>query len=189
MKKRRLAFVDIETSGLDPFKQEVLEVGIVLAEQTEDDEDLFGRHTLKKVGEHEIKLKPEHIETAEPKALEICRYHSRDWTSAVSQMEGLSKAADILRNSIFVAQNMSFDWTFLAYAAHVHGVDLDRAVHYHKLDLASMAFGKHYHDDNLFKFTLREMAEHFGVRNENAHTALSDARVAFEIAQKLVNVK
>src|SRR3989338_3625790 len=90
MKIHRLAFVDLETTGLDPFRHEVVEIGIVLAEQRAD---LFDRQYLELLSEHEIQLLPEHIETAEKKALEVTKYFKRDRAKAVSQKEGLAQAA------------------------------------------------------------------------------------------------
>lgn len=50
-----------------------------------------------------------------------------------------------------------------------------------------MTFGKFYRDPALFKFSLNELTSNFDVKNENAHTALSDARAAFEVCTKLLD--
>lgn len=185
MKRNKLAFVDLETTGLDPTRHEIFEIGIVFAETRED---LFERSTLKYLGEEQILLKPEHIDTADLKALEISKYEKRDWNSAVTQQEGLARAMELLSGTVFVAQNVTFDWGFLLLSGKKHGITFDDAVHYHKLDLASMVFGKLYHEPKLYKFSLRELTVYFGVKNENAHTALSDARAAFEVCKKLLEL-
>lgn len=186
MKKHKLAFLDIETTGLDPYRHEIIEIGIVLAEQKRD---LFGKQALELISEHEQLLRPEHIETADPKALGVAKYTEREWGKAVSQKEGLLWAAEVLKGSVFVAQNVAFDWSFLRKAGNEYGVDFESAVHYHKLDLASMAFGKLYHDPKLSRFSLREMTDYFEVQNEKAHTALSDARATFEVCRKLLALR
>src|SRR3989338_6738348 len=183
MKRHKLAFVDLETTGLDPFRHEIIEIGLVLAEQREG---ISGKRDLAFLSEHEIRLKPEHIETADPKSLEVSKYHQRDWSKAVTQKEGLEEISRLLGGAIFVAQNVAFDWAFLQKTCNEYGVILEGKVHYHKLDLASMVFGKFYHESKLFKFSLREMTEYFGVTNQNAHTALADARATFEVCQKLL---
>ena len=88
--------------------------------------------------------------------------------------------------TVFVGQNVAFDWGFLLKACREQGINLDTLVHYHKLDLASMAFGKFYRETKLFRFSLREMSEHFGVVNQDAHTALADARATFEVCKKVI---
>ena len=185
MKKLTLAFVDLETTGLHPSRHEIFEIGIVLAEQHCD---LFGHQYLELITEHELLLLPEHLETADKKALEISTYHLRDMSNAYTQKEGLMKAAEILNSTMFIAQNVGFDWAFLQRSGERYGIDFDSRVHYHKLDLASMVFGKLYHDTRLSKFTLREMTEYFTVTNLHAHTALSDARASFEVAKKLLEL-
>lgn len=183
MKKHKLAFVDLETTGLDLFRCEIIEVGIVLAEQRTD---ASGKQYLELLSEHNIQLIPEHIETADAKGLEINKYHKRDWSEAVSQKEGLEKVAKLLEGTVLIAQNVGFDWSFLLKAGNEYGVDFDKLVHYHKLDLASMVFGKLYHEPKLFKYSLREMTVFFDVTNQNAHTALADARATFEVCKKLL---
>jgi len=187
MKKHLLAFVDLEATALSPERGEIFEIGIVLAEQSGD--GLFHEGVLRKLSEHEILLLPEHIETADPKSLEIAKYDERDWTRAVTQKAGLEAAGEILKGKVFVAQNVGFDWARLESAGMRYGIDFDSLLHYHKLDLASMAFGKLYREQKLSKFSLREMSEYFGVTNGNAHTALSDARATFEIAEKILSTE
>lgn len=183
MKTHTLAFVDLETTGLDLFRCEIIEIGIVLASQETDTE---GKVTLTSLSEHTIALIPEHIETGDPEGLKVCRYYERDWSHAVSQKEGLQKAAELLSGTVFIGQNVAFDWGFLQKAFHEQGIDYEKIVHYHKLDLASMTFGKFYREPKLFRFSLREMVEYFGVVNAEAHTALADARATFEVCKRVL---
>ena len=183
MKNHTLAFVDLETTGLDPMNHEIIEIGIVLAKQVDGSD---GKRTLEVLSEHNIQLIPEHIENADPKGLEINKFHKRDWSKAVKQKTGLLQAVDILKDTVFIAQNVGGDWAFLLKAGEDYQVSFENVVHYHKLDLASMAFGKLYHDPKLFKFSLRELTEYFEVKNVDAHTALSDARATFEVCKKLL---
>lgn len=185
MKTHKLAFVDLETTGLDPARHEIIEIGIVTAEQKTDAQ---GRRFLEKIGEYNIQLTPVHIETADPKGLEVNKYHERDWSAAVPQSVGFGQALEILDGTVFIAQNVGFDWAFLQRSGTEHGIDFDAHVHYHKLDLASMVFGKLYHEQKLFKYSLREMTEYFGVKNDEAHAALSDARATFEVCKKLLEL-
>lgn len=186
MKDLRLSFVDTETTGLDPWKHEIFEIGVVIGRPTEAPGDLFGTQTIELVSEHEFLITPDHPETADPKALEVSKFKGRDWSKAITRREALQAFAELVNGTVFVAQNVCFDWTFLVKECREEGIDLDRILHYHKLDLASMAFGLRYHDPKFFRFSLRELSERFEVRNADAHTALSDARTTFEVARKII---
>jgi DNA polymerase-3 subunit epsilon len=183
MRKNNLAFLDVETTGLDPERHEILEVGLVLARQTL----IPGRGPqVELLEELEWKVKPEHIETAEPEALRINRYNEADWLFASSLKQVMEAVAEKTADAILIAQNVTFDWGFIERAFRRTGVE--SKMHYHRLDLLSMAYAKLYHNEKLTKFSLSALAEYFGLKNERAHTALADTRVTFEIYKKLLEI-
>ena len=83
-----------------------------------------------------------------------------------------------------VAQNITFDWSFLEQAFKKTG--MKNPMHFLRLDLISIAFAKLYENDAVQRFSLQAMCEHFGIKNERAHTALADVRVSVEIYKKLL---
>jgi DNA polymerase III epsilon subunit-like protein len=186
MKHHTLAFVDLETTGLNPLRHEIIDIGVVRAKQGRD---VAGRPTLTYLDELEIALLPQHIERADPKSLEVNQYHKRDWSHAVAPKQGLEALVAYLNGSVFIAQNVTADWSFILVACEQYGVPLDDVVHYHKLDLASMAFGAYYEESALYKYSLRELSVYFDVKNKHAHTALSDARTTYEIAERILTKK
>lgn len=181
MKNAKLAFIDLETTGTNPQKHEIIEIGCVLAKQ---EPGPGGKSTIKKLEEFDIKVKPKRIEDAEPGALRVNRYSESEWLFAVELEEALKTLNEKVKDAIIIAQNVSFDWAFLAKALHESG--MKEEMNYHKWDLASVAFGALKDDDSLQKFTMRSLCEHFGVVNENAHTALSDARASYEVYKKIL---
>jgi DNA polymerase III subunit epsilon len=176
-----LAFIDLETTGIFPDVHEILEIGVVRARQTGDSSS-----PLEEVDRFCLKIAPEHIERADPKALQVNHYRPEDWKDAVPFAEGVKVLDEKLRKHVIVAQNVSFDVGFLARAYERVGKRLDDIVHYHKLDLASFAVGRAYWGEQYQRFTLNELAQNTGVANTKAHTALSDAVATFEIACALL---
>jgi DNA polymerase III subunit epsilon len=81
----------------------------------------------------------------------------------------------------------SFDSSFLEYAFNKNTVV--NTMHYHKLDTVSVAWAKLHTDPNLEHFSLHEMCLRFDIKNEKAHTALSDARATYELYKKLMSCK
>ena len=181
MKDHPLAFIDLETTGVDPNVHEIIEIGVVRTRQTGDP-----REPLVEVDRFEIKIIPEHIEVADPKALQVNHYNKEDWKDAVLFQDASTILDEKLKGHILVAQNVAFDVGFLARAYEHVGKRLDSVVYYHKLDLASFAIGKEYWNPTYRRFTLNELTQNTGLKNTRAHSALADAVVTFEIAHILL---
>ncbi len=182
MKKHKLAFIDIESTGLDPERHEIIQIGVVVATQ----EWVDGKPSFQVVEEFEIKVKPERIEDADKSALKINGYNEADWTEASTLPEAMKIFSDKTADTIMVAHNVVFDYCFLNKAFYITGED--NRMHYHKLDTISIAFAKLYLNEDVDRFSLQYICDHFGIVNEKAHTALSDSRATFELYQKLMNL-
>jgi len=108
LKKKRLAWVDCETTGLDPAKHEVIEIGIVRSDGV----------TLSR------KVLPKHIETADPEALKINGYSGYDWDRTAKTAEVVAEEVKtILRDCLIVTQNAKFDYGFVEALFREAGVD------------------------------------------------------------------
>ena len=175
MRDHNLAFVDIEATGLNVLRHEIIEIGCVLATPE-----------LGVIEEFEIKIKPERLEDADPVALKISQYDAKKWKKSVSLEEAMKLFSDKTKDTIMVGQNIAFDSGFLEYAFAKTG--LQNKMHYHKLDTISIAWAKLHRSPDLIHFSLREMCERFGIKNKNAHTALSDARATYELYKKLMSL-
>ena len=183
MKRHNLAFIDVETTGFDPIKNEMIEIAGIVAKQIPQ----AGRGPkLEIIDEFEFKIKPEHLETADPEALRINGYNEAEWLFAPSLTEVMKAISEKTIDAILVAQNVMFDHGFLQAAFQKTGVQ--NKMHYHKLDLIPMAFAKLYHDEKAVHFNLRALAEYFSIKNEKAHSALSDIRTTFEIYKRLLDL-
>jgi DNA polymerase III alpha subunit (gram-positive type) len=181
MKKHNLVFLDLETTGLNPEMHEIIEIGCIIARQ----KDRVGKGPeIEKIEEFEIKVKPRHIETADKEALRICGYNEGDWVFAVDLKQALGKLAEKAKSGIMVGHNVAFDWVFLEKAFEETGVVPE--FHYHKIDTIALAFAKLYNNPEAQKFSLRALCELLNIKNEKAHTALSDVRATFELYKKLL---
>ena len=94
MRKHNLAFIDIETTGLNFLKNEIIEIGCVISSPG-----------LKMIEEFELKIKPEQIENADPVALKVNHYNEKDWIDAYGLEEAIKifskKVVTTLLKSIF----------------------------------------------------------------------------------------
>ena len=183
MKKNPLVFIDVETTGFDPGQHEIIEIGGVLVKQ----EFSPGQGMVfSELSEFEYKIKPEKIETAEPQALQVNGYNEVEWMFAPELKQVMTEVANKTAGATLVAHNLCFDQAFISAAFSRSGVE--SRMHYAKLDTISIAYAKLLNDQSVEKFSLRALADHFGIENEKAHTALADARVTFEVFKKLTAI-
>lgn len=175
MKKHNFAFIDIETTGLNLLKHEIIEVGCVLTTPE-----------LKVIEEFELKIKPERIEDADPVALKVNHYNSALWEPAYSLKKAIKVISEKVKDCIMVGHNVAFDAGFLEYA--FNKTEIPNTMHYHKIDTISVAWAKLHREPDLEHFSLRELCVRFDIKNAHAHTALSDARATFELYKKLMEL-
>jgi DNA polymerase III epsilon subunit-like protein len=173
---RPLAFTDIETTGLDVLTHEIIEIGLVVADQS----------TLAVIDELEVKVRPEQIELASPEALKVNGYRPEDWQDAVSLDEAMTMYAAKTVEAIFVAHNVTFDWSFIDMAFRM--TKAKKRLDYHRLDILTMAWQKLRHS-GLAKFNLNEIARFVGAPGEPMpHRALNGARNAYEVFVRLARL-
>jgi len=178
MKTKKLAFIDIETTGLDFDANEIIEIaGVVVS----DDDTFTVFH------EFECKVKPEHIKTANRTALKINKYNDEDWKDALTLTEAMQLFSDKTEDAIMAAHNSPFDWAFLDKAFRTTGVT-NKMGHYHTLDTVSVAYIKLRNTPEIKHFSLHELCEYFGIKNEKEHSALGDAKATLELYKKLINL-
>ena len=184
MRVTDLAFVDIETTGLDARIHEIIEIGVVRVKQAwvADEKPIF-----EKMFEWSAKIKPEHLELADPVALKINGYIASDWSESISLENALKEFVEKTEGAIMVAHNVAFDSDFLENKFAQLGIK--NKMHYHRLDTVSLAFGLLHSAPDVGRYSLGELCKYFGIVNERAHSALSDARADFELFKKLMDFK
>lgn len=178
MLQQPLAFVDVETTAIDPSIGEIIELGVIIARLKDD--------TLTIVDQIDLKIHPKHIETAEQAALRVNGYNEADWLFAVSLEDAIKMFVEKTEGAVFVAHNVVFDHAFIDKA--IKDVGLESKMHYHKLDTIALAFGILYNQDDITKLSLRALCEYYGIENKKAHSAFADAYATYEVFKKLLKL-
>ena len=101
MKGHKFAFIDIETTGLNLLRHEIIEIGCVIT--TPD---------LELIEDFELKIKPKHIEDADPVALKVNHYDEENWQSAHSLKKAMEIFSEKVKDCIMVGHNVAFDAGF-----------------------------------------------------------------------------
>lgn len=177
--QQSLAFVDIETTHLDPETGEIIELGVVIARLKDD--------VLTVIDELDLKIAPKHIETADPVALRVNGYDAAEWIFAVSIEDALKSFVEKTKGAIFIAHNLTFDYGFIDTNLKRHNIAHD--MHFHKIDTISLAFGVLHTNDDIGKLSLRALCEKYGIENKKAHSAFADTYALYEVFKKLMNLK
>jgi len=167
-----LSFIDLETTGLNRQKHEILELAIIRVRQP----------MLKIIDEWEAKIQPQKINTADPQALKINNYNEKDWEKALSPKLVFEKFSQKARDTMLVAHNINFDVAFLEDNFRNWKVPI--SWDHHTLDTVSLAYFKLGPNT---KLKLSELALKLNIKQEKAHSALSDARTCFEVFKRLIN--
>ena len=175
----KFAVVDVETTGGHASKHRITEIGIALV----DDGKIVKTYEQFVNPETDI---PRHITT-------LTGITNEDVENAPLFKHIASEVSELLKGRTFVAQNVNFDYSFIKNEFEHIGSTFQAK----RLCTSRYARSR---INGLKRSSLKVLAEHFRVVNENPHRALSDAITAakilielmaidddLEIASKLVN--
>ena len=171
-KDRDISFIDTELTGME-FKHELLEIGLVKVSS----------YNFSVIEEWEVKIKPKHLELADPESLKIAHYDEEKWKSALEPEEALKIFLQKTENTILAGHNILIDWFYIHKALGEY--NLQPTFWYKGLDTVSLAWQKLRQEPKIKSFSLRELAEYFGITQEKPHSALDDAKTAYKVFVKL----
>jgi DNA polymerase III alpha subunit (gram-positive type) len=168
----KLAFIDIETTGLDPTRHEIWSIGLVVDHEGVTEEYQW--------------YLPVTLATAEPMALKVGKFYDRhpsfnkDLKEKVSLPRPTARQLAVLTDGAHLVGNVvSFDAGFLNLWMRSHGAA--PTWHYHLVDCEALAAGKLGHEP---PWKSQELSERLGVEvpgEEDRHSALADAHWARRI--------
>lgn len=160
----KLAFIDIETTGLSVDNHEIIEIGCITYDQNKD----------KILDEWVKKVSPKHIETASKAALDMNGYAKNPKAYKGDIKTTLLKFNKIVEGCMVIGQNIGFDISFIEAAMGRFKIEPNFDRH-RKLDLLSLAWPAVF-DKEINGLSLKNLCDHFNISNEGAHTALIDCR-------------
>ncbi|MBI2109354.1 MAG: 3'-5' exonuclease [Parcubacteria group bacterium] len=173
--ERPVAITDVETTGLDSTIQEIIEIGLILVNQ----------QTLEIMDTLDIKVRPEHLETATEFALKLNGYNAHDWQNALTLQAAMQLYGEKTKDAMFCAHNVTFDWAFIFEAFKKTGIK--NAMDYHRVDLFTIAWMQ-LRGSGLEKFNMNEVAKYLGIPEEPMpHRAINGTMTAYEIYKRLIS--
>jgi DNA polymerase III epsilon subunit-like protein len=166
--KRYRHFIDTETTGLNPLVHELLEVAVVTEEV--DEGNPFRPGPLRVWVQ---KVKPNHLETATAKALEVNGYTPEDWSDAVDFGTVAQELLSRLEGGVLVGHNIKFDLAFLESA--LLSVGVTPKFSHHSIDTVTLAYEHWGLVGDVEKVSLDTLRTHLGIPVAKNHTSLKDA--------------
>jgi exonuclease I len=180
-REKSIAWLDIETSGLDVNKHEIIEIAIVITD--------FDLNELKS---YEAKTLMIHPNNADKKALAINGYDEQLWKSVgIHVLEAVKKISSMIPYGEFAipaGHNISnFDLPFIRKAFKFNNIFCPLS--YYTLDTYSLAVTymvKNKIDESLLpNLKLTTLTKVFGIEHNMAHSAMADVRANIEVYKQL----
>jgi DNA polymerase III epsilon subunit-like protein len=168
----KLAITDIETTGLDPKKYEIIEIGCVICDSD----------TFEIIETFDFKIKPLFPELGHPKAYECNGYNEEDWKDGITHTEAMQIYSEKTKDCVFVAQCVTFDYPFIEALSLDTGIKLQ--LNRYKFDIPSISWFKCKKD--LKKYSLKSMCEFLGIEPEpEIHRGINGAMKSYEVLKTL----
>lgn len=172
---RPLVVTDVETTGLDVRRHEIIEIGAVMLDPV----------TLDLGATLDLKIKPEHPETAQVEAFAINGYTPEAWQEAIALHEAMTRYAEFTAGAVFASWNITFDWQFIEEAFRT--TDVRPELDYHRIDIPSLAWLQ-LRAKRPTSFKLSSLAPLLGIEPEPAvHRAINGAITAAKVLRALVS--
>lgn len=170
-----LAFTDVETTGLDVDRHEIIEIGLVLVRQGD----------LELLDEWGTKVKPLHPERISAASQVVNGFDEHEWEGAPGIAFALQQYSSRVQGALFAGWNVRFDVKFLEKAFREQGKQFNDVMDYHAFDVIPLAM-EALRSQQLKELTLSGVAQALGIPPEpEIHRALNGARLAFEVYKKL----
>ncbi|NBR00919.1 MAG: 3'-5' exonuclease [Actinobacteria bacterium] len=185
---RPLAFIDVETTGLDPTRHEVIDLAVVFGVEVlrrtgapwtrhlrRDEPDIAVWHT---------RIRPERIRDAEPKALEVNGYTHDAWADAPTAEQVVDTVVELLAGSkaVLVGHNVTFDRDFIAALVRRQG--RVARLGYNTVDTVTLCY-EHLVPCGLEALSLDNVRRFLNIPTHGSHAALKDAIDAREVYRRL----
>ena len=155
--------IDLETTGLNPKTDKIIEIGIVKVEEN------------RIVKEWETLVNPDR--KLEERIIELTGIRDEQLSSAPSIDEVLPQLLDIAGDSVLLGHSVLFDYSFVKKAA------ANRRLSFERTGIDTLKIARKYLAD-LESRSLPCLCRHYGIRH-SAHRALHDAEATVELYQKL----
>ena len=174
-KDRPVLFIDLEMTGLDASKHEIIEIAALLTRPPHFDI----------INSYYTKVSPTHIATADSQALEIVGYSPKLWQDAISLRQALLELSQFAPDCILAGWSVQNEWNFL-----IHALESEKLPYFFDdkmLEVWSLAYAKFYQSTELERLNLANVSKLLNI-SVDRHKPDSDIQATYEIFKKLITI-
>ncbi|MEK9200972.1 MAG: 3'-5' exonuclease [Patescibacteria group bacterium] len=171
-RSRPILFIDLEVTGLDRHQHEIVEIAALRVDQPD----------FTVTNSFYTKVIPEHIETADPKALSIINYSKEAWVDAIPLQQAIEELAAFAPDSILAGWSVQTEWDFLCEACLQ--LQIPYFFTHRLLEVYTLAFVHFYKETDMKYINLSKVSKALGIPLDQ-HKPDSDVRATYEIFKKL----
>jgi DNA polymerase III alpha subunit (gram-positive type) len=172
-KDRPIMFIDFEMTGLNVNSHEIIEVAALLVRPPHFTID----------NSYYSKVAPQHIATADPRALELLHYSPQAWQDAIPLRQMLQDLTAFAPNCFLAGWSVQNEWNFL-----IHALEQEKMPYFFDekmIEVWSLAYAKLYTNQTLDRLSLANTCKLFKIPIDQ-HKPDSDIRATYEIFKRLV---
>ena len=172
-KDRPVLFIDLEMTGLDVFRHEIIEIAALLTRPPKFNIE----------SSYYTKVLPTHVETANSQALEITNYDPQLWQDAIPLHQALIELSQFAPDCILAGWSVQNEWNFL-----IHALETEHLPYFFNdkmIEVWSLAYAKFYDSSQLERLNLANVSKLLGISIDR-HKPDSDIRATYEIFKRLL---
>jgi len=179
-----ITFVDLETTGLDPWRQEIIELAAVKTNVGVKGQPGEGQIAI--LDSVEFKVQPKY--PVEPMVAKLNGYNYEDWSQDNEALYvALGEVFRLMRGCWHAGSNPKFDEAFMKRAAEQFNWDYPKLASYHLLDVSMLAFPLLI-DGTVEKLKQETIASHYEIGG-GGHRAMSDTMQCLNIFARMNNLE
>lgn len=163
----KLAFIDLETTSLDPKSCDIIELSVILPHEEEKDKIAYHFTTL---------LKPNR--SILPNVSELTGITNKSVSNAPEFHSIANKLYDILEGRTIVGHNIEFDYSVLLTQFKKLGVE------YKSKKMCTLKISKNF-IPGLESYSLSALAKFFDIKVTKEHRAFEDAKTSMLLYEKI----
>ncbi|MEH6764681.1 MAG: 3'-5' exonuclease [Aequorivita antarctica] len=173
-----ICFIDFETTGIDLFLDDPIELGAILTNSNGE--------VLKEFHSY---ISPCSKNKFSKSAVEIHGMTFSDVSDSPTQREVINDFFQYFGTDFrFAGWNTNFDVGFFRKICHLNNkMELYNSIHYRHIDVQTICFiAVELNILDSSKASLSDLADYFGIQRKQKHSAIEDAFITFRIFQNLM---